>query len=73
MTEDDVGNRIRSAAKLLQRSWQQFADGGWVPVRDQSGRGAATQIEDDVMALLVGGQESAEWNLKQIILVNRAG
>jgi hypothetical protein len=52
---------------------EEFADGGWVTAWDQLGRGAAAKIEDNAMALRVGGQESAEWNLKQIILIDRAG
>jgi hypothetical protein len=52
---------------------QEFAGGGKVPAREESRRGAAAQIEDDAMPLSVGGQESAEWDLKPTVLVNRAG
>jgi hypothetical protein len=73
MAEDHVGHGVEGAPQLLQPHGQEFPDSGHVPARHQLGGCPAAQIEDDTASAPVGGQESAERNLKHSVPVEDTG
>jgi hypothetical protein len=72
VAENHVGHGVRWTVLLGQPSRQEFADLGRFAAGHQPGREPAAQIEDDPVASLVGGQETAERDRQQPLVVDCA-